>query len=330
MKLNPGNIMRYSIIIPLLFLLLFPVSAWGSLGISPARIENYHLLPGSEFEKTLIVSREAVSDTAQVLFEINGEDISSWTTLKTQNSNLVFTPNQKTIELPFRITIPKNTPYGSYQGSITIKILETKNKQASGTTQLIGIQIPIKMTIAEDIHTKLTLKNVTVSKAWAPQKFIGITESGKIILSANINNEGNQLDTPTKAILRIHDHTNNQILHTAESKNFNKIKPFQEGSIDISFTSLMRPGVYTAYVTLLSEHVPISTKPHKLELYIEEAKKYTVKEHAITILSEYQSILVPLLLALSAGAVSLFSLFAFKRKRNDDPFISCAIDRPSK
>lgn len=317
--------MPRTILLFFLVIMFNPIAAWASLGVSPAKIHNTHLLPGSKFQTTLYISRQNATNPASITLRLNGEYLDSWITGPTSMHDLILTAEQKNTLIPLTIAVPKDASLGNYLGTLSVEVTEqAKNNSASASTQP-GISLPIELTVTKKKHTKLMLKNVTVTEAWAPQKFIGITESGKIVLSANINNEGNQLDTPTKAILRIHNPTNNQILYTTESKDFDKINPFQERNIDIPFTSPMRPGVYTAYVTLLNGHTPISSKPHKLELYIKEAKKYTVKEHALIILSEHRSILIPLLLALSAGVVSLFYLFAFKKKKND-PFISCAID----
>jgi len=241
--------------------LSFAGTANAAIGLSPADIENNHLLRGSEFTRTMNVSRDNASEALNVLIKFSGDQIKDWVDVE-ENGEFVIPSGVYSIPIKISIKVPATANLGVYKATIDFVGVPLKAKTATGTgvnTQ-VGVQGTLRLTVTDKKISSFTVNSIESAKVetGSPLKFnVGIT------------NTGNMPAKPSKLVAEIRAFRSETILESYEITDFAEVKPFFDDRQTLVSTkkTALNQGVYNMTVSVFDGTKKVRSSDMTLELY---------------------------------------------------------------
>lgn len=248
---------------PFLFLLLFfswAQAAQAGFGVSPPRIKNHQLTPGSTYSVNIMLLRSSAEEDLKAQVKINSPEIESW--IKIDKGGEFILPKGE-LQVPMTVTfnIPQNAELGNYTGNINVKVLPGGEK-ASGVSIALGARIDIDLALTNVSNANFLVRMVSVPdfeqlgppwkwKLWS-KVFEPLFYRLRVVM--NVENTGNVKTAPSKVAVEIYDLTKAKLLESSEDKTLNKVKPFSVGEIVADFPTRLQNGQYWAKIKVYKEN----------------------------------------------------------------------------
>lgn len=215
-------------------LFLFPYQTKAGFGISPPRVWNNHLVPGSHFEQTITLTRSNPDNPIKILTEIDAPDIKDWIKID-QGQEFVYPAGPQQFPIKIIVDVPENAGYNTYYGKMTIKTAPLS--ESGQVTVALGAVIDFKLRVSGDQFSDFKIRGINMpdlEEEW-PLKFIVILE-----------NLGNVKTRPSKVHLEIFDDYRQQRLKSGDITNMTWVESFGTGNSEGEMAISLAAGQYWA------------------------------------------------------------------------------------
>lgn len=158
-----------------------PGTLAASFGISPPRITNDHLKPGSNFVYVIDISASGLQEEMIIHTEIEGDpEISQWLSVQNRD-NLVLKRGENTTPVSVNVRIPTNAQVGEYHGNLKIYLAHNNGLQ-DNVAILLGASAEVDLNVIDYDVTDYYIQSISVDP---------IIEGQDLDLTLNIKNLGN-------------------------------------------------------------------------------------------------------------------------------------------
>lgn len=228
-----GNLAKILIIGGLIFLTWTNIVQAG-FGVSPPKVLNRHLLPGSHFEQTIYLVRSEPEKDLLATLEIDAPEVESWLTIE---NGLEFTMPSGVQMFPLKVNVdvPSDAEFKTYSGRIWVKT-RAKASEGQGMVSIgLGALITIDLAVSTEEVRGFIFQSFEIPK---------LEEGWPIKVLVSLQNTGNVKDGPSKIVLNVFDQYHSKKLQSSESTDFKQIKPFSTGAITAKFSNKLEVGTY--------------------------------------------------------------------------------------
>lgn len=218
----------------LFFGFFFADFALAGFGISPPRVENNWLVPGSHFEQTIMLSRGEAKEDLKITVEVEAPEIEKWIKFD-KGKEFIFPAGKNQYPLIVMVDVPEDAGYSTYYGKLRIKAspLEAKGQ----VTVAIGVVADIKLRVSGEVFSDFKVRQVSIPD---------FEEGESLKFVVELENLGNVKVRPSKVKLEIWDNFHNQILKSGEITNFSWVESFKVGKSEGEMKVDLKSGQYWA------------------------------------------------------------------------------------
>ncbi len=218
---------------------VFAGSVFAGFRISPPKVANEHLLPGSDFEQIIYLVRGKPDKTLLASVKIDAPEIEDWIKIE---QGLEFEVPKGVQQFPMKVivNVPKEAILGTYKGTIivnTAPLEQTKEQGGMAVRVALGAEIQIDLRISNQEFSDFSIQRIVIED---------IEKESPIKLALKIQNKGNVRTGPTKVFLEVWDKYHNQLLYSKEKDISERIDPFQIKEIFVEFSNDLEEGQYWA------------------------------------------------------------------------------------
>ncbi len=235
--------MKAGLILIISLLILFSAnSVFAGFGVSPPKILNYHLLPGSHFEQTIYLVQSKPEKDLLAKIEIDAPEIKDWISIE---GGLEFTIPAGVQMFPLKVSVdvPSKAAFKSYSGKIWIKTA-SKAEEGGTVSVALGALISIDLAVSAEEVYGFIFRGLEILKA---------EEGRPIKVKISLQNTGNTRDRPTKIHLDVYDRYHDKVLYSGDAADLNYIKPFTQGEVVGKFRAKLGIETYWAEVKVYKE-----------------------------------------------------------------------------
>jgi len=237
------------LVIGLLLSLSLVETAQAGFGISPPRIWNDRLLPGSHFEQTITLTRSEPKEPVQITVEIDAPEIKDWIKIA-QGEKFTFPAGQQQFPMTVIVDIPEDAGYSTYYGKMTIKAAPVGPE---GQVRVaLGAQADIRLRVSGEEFSDFKIRSVNIpdlEEGW-PIKFV-----------VQLENLGNVKVRPSRVYLEIFDNFHQEKLKSGEITQMSWVEAFKVGKSEGELAVDLKSGQYWAdYEIYKDEEIVLKDK----------------------------------------------------------------------
>lgn len=249
------NKLVFMIIIFVGFGVLSGIKVHAGLGLSPASVERLNLKPGSTYTKTLYISQSNPENELKVFVEKDFERISDWISFS-EGDEFTIPSDVSQYEFQMTINVPEDAELNQYEGFVRFKISPSDTNAA--VSVITGARLEVKIAVTDLDEVNFLVRELKLPK---------VTDSGRLVLQAKIENLGNIEAAPTKAVLDIKTLTE-QNMFVVESTNIPTIAAGETEIVEIIFDDVeLEVGEYFANTSIFLQSRKL--REEKLVLVVE-------------------------------------------------------------
>lgn len=229
------NKLLKSILVSLLLFVAATVPVMAGFGVSPSQIYNKNLLPGSQLEKTIIISRSDPSQVLRASVSVDSDqNIEDWFSFG-PGQELLLPAGEQRVPLTIIVNVPEDAPLGSYEGYLRIRAVP-EGEQKSGITVVEGARVDLGLVLTE----------VTVSDFVVRLLKLEDTKEGEPLqLLIKAENIGNSTAALSEAQLDIYN-LSDELVESLSDRDLDAIEAFKTGEIYAEFSHQLSEGEYYA------------------------------------------------------------------------------------
>jgi len=250
-------------IAPFLFLLLFfgwANAASAGFGVSPPRVKNHQLTPGSIYPVKIMLLRSSAEEDLKASVKVNAPEIESWIKID-KGEEFVLPKGDLQVPMTITFNIPNNAKLGNYTGNINVKVLPAGDNPG-GVSIALGARIDIDLALTNVSNSNFLVRMVSVpdferlGPPWNWKLWSRVFDRFfyKVRVAMSIENTGNVETAPSKVSLEVYDLTKRNLLQTSEDRTLKKIKPFSTGQIEADFPTRLPVGQYWSKINIYKEN----------------------------------------------------------------------------
>lgn len=243
--MNYKNFFRAMVAGALLLAIAGTVQAVG-LGISPSLIKVDHMLRGSHYEKTIVLSRAQADQTLD--FEIVYEGATKdW---MSTNYGKRFTIPKDVQRFPINVLIdvPGETANGKYEGKVIFKGTPSTKAAAPATGNVVSFTLnailEIKLNVVGEQVLEYTVSSIKINN---------VEEGSPVSIYILVNNTGNVAARPTRLHVDFYDKFQKTLLESADVTEMNSVEAFKQGNVIADVTTKLGVGQYWAFVKVYKD-----------------------------------------------------------------------------
>lgn len=234
------NLAKILFIGGLLIILTCTNIAQAGFGISPPKVLNQHLLPGSHFEQTIYLVQSKPDKDLVATLEIDAPEIKNWIIIE---NGLQFTIPAGVQAFPMKVIVdvPVKAEFKDYSGQIWLKT-RAKTAEEGMVTVALGALITLDLRVSAEEVYGFILQGLEIPK---------LEEGWPIKVVVSLRNTGNAKDRPTKIHLTVYDQYHGKNLQSGEVSDLNYVEPFKTGDVVGKFPTKLGVGTYWGDITVL-------------------------------------------------------------------------------
>ncbi len=223
-------------------LFLIPSSV-GAFGITPASIVNNRLLPGSELETTILLSRQQEDTPLTIDLKTDTPNMKNWVSF--EPATVVFPSGITALPLKVRVHVPKNATSGDYSGAVLLREEKNETIERSGNISVVGASLKLDLAVTTTKISDFSLLSLDEYRVDPAKKIWFFTLPGKIHLPLLIQNTGNSSVAIDNIQIDIYSTKNKKkIIETLSVIPSEKIPPFTTKKITTTLRHYLPPGEY--------------------------------------------------------------------------------------
>lgn len=214
-------------------------------GVSPPKVLNHHLLPGSHFEQTIQLVQSKPENDLLTTVEIDAPEVKDWLSID-RGLEFIIPRGVKMFPVKITVDVPQDAEFKHYGGRVWIRTTAAEVEGKEGMVSIaLGAVIDIDLAVsAEEVHGFI-FRGLQILKA---------EEGRPIKVKISLENTGNVKNRPSKIHLDIYDRYHNELLYSGDATDLGYIKPFTTGGIISKFRAKLSIGDYWAEVKVYVEN----------------------------------------------------------------------------
>lgn len=224
-------------------LILFSAnSVFAGFGVSPPKVLNYHLLPGSHFEQTIYLVQGKPEKDLAAKIEIDAPEIKDWITI---DRGFEFTIPAGVQQFPIKVAVdvPLKAEFKHYGGQMWIKT-SPADKGEGMVTIALGAIVDFDLEVSAEETYGFVVRGLD----------IGDAEEGRPIkIKVSLQNIGNVKDRPTKIHLDVYDQWHSELLYSEEVNDLDYVGPFNTKTVTAKFKNKLTLGSYWAEIKVFKD-----------------------------------------------------------------------------
>jgi len=255
------------ILIISLFVLFNANIVFAGFGVSPPKVLNYHLLPGSRFEQTIYLVQSKPEKDLLTKIEIDAPEIKDWISI---DKGLEFIIPKGIQQFPIKVIVevPTSAKFQHYGGRMWIKT--TPQTKEGMVTIALGAIVDFDLTVSSEEVFGFVLRGVDISD----------TEQGRSIkIGVTLENVGNVKNRPTKIHLDVYDEFHKDLLYSGEATNLSYVGPFQTKTVIAKFSAKLNLGQYWADISVFKDNDTIAEDKRVFNVIERTGVLYKVFSH---------------------------------------------------
>ncbi len=220
-----------------LLIILNANSVFAGFGVSPPKVLNHQLLPGSRFEQTIYLVQSKPDKELAATVEIDAPEIEDWISI---DQGLEFIIPAGVQQFPIRVSVdvPKEAEFKSYEGQMWIKTLPTDMEEKRGmVTVALGAIITFDLKVSTEEVYGFMVRGLSITN---------VEEGRPIKVGITLQNVGNVRDRPTKIHIDVYDQYHDKLLYSGDAVDLKYVEPFQTKTITGKFKAELAIGSYWA------------------------------------------------------------------------------------
>ncbi|HEX9664311.1 MAG TPA: hypothetical protein VGA49_00665 [Patescibacteria group bacterium] len=237
--------MKYKNLLKAIFALTIFFGAAGvvqavSLGISPSRVVVDHLLRGSHYEKTIVLSRSDASQALNFQVDFEGE-AADWVSTNYGRSFTIPTEVQR-FPVNVMVDVPADTANGTYEGRLVFKGAPTETTRPEGQNVVsfnVNAILNLELTVVGDQVLDYQVSTVKVPN---------IEEGTPISVYLVVQNNGNVAARPTRLQVDFYDKFQKVLLDSVSVTEMNSVEAFRTGNVIADINTNLGVGQYWAFI----------------------------------------------------------------------------------
>lgn len=232
---------RYLIIIAAFFIGIFWLSiAHAGFGVSPPKIVNKYLLPGSHFEQTVYLVQNKPEIDIKISADMSGE-VENWISIDKGVSFIVPAGIQQ-YPIKVMIDVPEDVEFKHYGGNM--RITGKPAEEGGVVTIALGVLLNFDLEVSREAFTDFILRGIIVSD---------IEKGWPIKIMARVENLGNTEAGPNRISASILNEYKEKIRDLGETNAVGKTKPFSVGQAIGEFKNDLEVGEYWADIKIFDK-----------------------------------------------------------------------------
>lgn len=218
-----------------------PIAKAG-FGISPPWIENLHAFPGAVFERSIVITQESAPRDLRIRVNITGADVSKWIAVK-NGDEIIIPKGTKQYPISFIVTIPKNAPFGFYEGKVDLVGIDPEKGDGQVAIAL-GAQARVRISVSDEEFSDFEIRGTNLPD---------IEEGWPLEIRVSLENLGNRPVRPSRVTLRIWDNDHTRQLFDYDITDMSYVDPFQTGESVGLVTPSLSIGQYWGEIEVFKE-----------------------------------------------------------------------------
>lgn len=216
--------------------------AFAGFGISPPKVLNHQLLPGSHFEQIVYLVQSKPEKELLAKVEIDAPEIKEWINID-RGLEFIIPAGIQQFPIKISVDVPTDAEFKNYGGEIWIKTTPKEKGEGMVTVAYGGI-ISFDLKVSTEETFGFVVRGLDIGN---------IEEGRPIKIGINLQNVGNVADRPTKVYLAVFDQYHSKMLYSGENTKLDEIKPFETKTILSKFSAELEIGYYWADVTVYKD-----------------------------------------------------------------------------
>lgn len=213
---------------------LFPYQTKAGFGISPPRVWNDYLVPGSHFEQTITLTRSNPDNPIKILTEIDAPDIKDWIRID-QGQEFIYPAGSQQFPITIIVDVPEDAGYSTYYGKMTIKTAPVS--ESGQVTVALGAVIDFKLRVSGEQFSDFKIRGISMPD---------LEEGWSLKFVVALENLGNVKTRPSKVHLEIFDDYRQQKLKSGDITNMTWVDSFKTGNSQGEMAISLATGQYWA------------------------------------------------------------------------------------
>jgi len=203
-------------------------------GISPPRVWNDRLVPGSHFEQNIVLTRSNPSDPIEIMVEMDAPEIENWISID-KGKNFTYPAGLEQFPIIVKIDVPEDAGYSTYYGKMTIKASPVGAK--GQVTVALGAVVDLKLRVSGEKFSDFKTRGVGISD---------LEEGWPLKFSVSLENLGNIRVRPSKVHLEIFDDYHQQKFKSGDIVQMSWVESFKIGVSQGEMAVDLKAGQYWA------------------------------------------------------------------------------------
>ena len=235
---------RILLVLPVLFL-VWGQLAYAGFGVSPGRIDEDNLVPGSQFERVVYIVQGNPEVDLKVEAFIVDKEIQNWVTFE-NGTEFVIPAGVQQYPLKIVVTIPEKSEFGIFNTFLRINVIPEQAKNDGEVNIALGGRVDLRLTVGDDVIESYEITSIEI---------LDIYENDEAAVSFHIKNTGNISVAPASASFELFDKFGALRLGFAQSEDFQPVPAFSESSQKLEFPIDVRfaPGEYWGHVRVFDD-----------------------------------------------------------------------------
>lgn len=208
--------------------------AEAGFGISPPRVWNDYLVPGSHFEQSITLTRSNPDNPIEIIIEIEAPEIKNWIKID-KGERFVYPAGSQQFPITVIIDVPEDAGYSIYYGKMNIK---TAPIEGEGQVAIaLGAVVDFKLKVSGEKFSDFKSRGVSIpdfEEGW-PLKFV-----------VSLENLGNVKVRPSRVHLEIFDDYHQTKLQTGDIVQMSWVESFKVGNSQGEIAVDLKTGTYWA------------------------------------------------------------------------------------
>ena len=247
----------FVLLLSLSFCFLSPSFVKAGFGISPARLWNDRLVPGSHFEQTITLTRSNPQEAITIETSVDSADIKGWIKIK-EGGKFIYPAGPMQFPITVIIDVPQDAGYGTYYGKLSITTSPGGEGEGQVTVAL-GATVDIKLRVSGDQFSDFKIRSIAIPD---------LEEGWPIKFMATIENLGNVKVRPSLVNIKVFDDFHQREIVSGAINNMTWVDSFKVGLSEGELRVNLEPGQYWADYEIYKEDGVVLK--NKIRFYVYE------------------------------------------------------------
>ncbi len=229
----------------LAFLVIWPLAAHASFGITPPYVRNTSLTRNSTYEQKILLVRGDPTEALRAEVVVDAPDFAEWIEI-VEGPSIALPSGEQKVPMTVRVTVPPDAAFGDYLGKIRIRTVPADDQVSSGVVSIsLGAQVDVDLSVIDRVIEDFRVRKVSVTDLNEGKKVGWLYFPGKINFTMLLENTGNVDIAPSEVRFNIYDRTGAVLLETtSHTGRLREIAPYITEEITANLPTRLPAGSY--------------------------------------------------------------------------------------